>query len=68
MSGNTMSIDPDNCRVLVSSGTYRVLSQYESAFLDTGDAMFDIGDLDGEPSCALIDTDAGWCVVGGHGL
>ena len=63
-----MNFDPKDCKVLTASGSYRILSHFESAYLYTGDAAYDIGDLDGEPACALMDIEAGWCAVGGHGL
>jgi hypothetical protein len=63
-----MALDPDKCRVLAVAGDYRIVSEYEAVYLAAPNAVFDLCDVYGDPSCALIDVEAGWCVVGGMGL
>jgi hypothetical protein len=54
--------------VLFVDGEYRIESFCEDARLVWSGGSIDIGHHYGEPGCALINADAGWCVTGGEGL
>ena len=57
-------------RLLAESPGFEVRSEFESVWVlrkGRGEKVV-IGDMYGDPECAVIDKDGAWCVVAGHGL
>jgi hypothetical protein len=58
----------DTKTVLAADGEYRIEHFYENVALVWRGGSADIGDHYGDPTCAVINSSAGWCVTGGEGL
>ncbi len=54
--------------VLATEGEYRIEHFYEQASLAWRGGSVDIGEHYGDPICAVINPQAGWCATGGEGL
>jgi len=55
-------------RVLAEAGGVRVTHDFEDVILERDGARLALADHYGDPQCALIAPERGWCVVGGEGL
>lgn len=47
---------------------FRIRHDFEDAWLEWPGGRLPLGDHYGDPTCALLNPDEGWCVVGGEGL
>src|SRR5437763_17210482 len=54
--------------VLAVEGERRIEHAYETATLAWNGGSIAIGDHYGDPDCAVINVEGGWCVTGGEGL
>ena len=54
--------------ILAAAAGFRIRYDYEDAVLEWPGGRLALGDHYGDPACALLDLDQGWCVVGGEGL
>lgn len=54
--------------LLVEKDGYRVTHEYEQTFVEWPGGELEIGNHYGDPVCAVLDAEAGLCVIGGEGL